>query len=98
MPAIFPRLKDHFITTPLRSRLGLAFYLANAPEETTPMVEPGDVLGSSVVLSSLDRIAHVVGWGPIQWGRTQDTDETQLNWAVAGLTGRTSDRDPRSMP
>ncbi len=60
------------------------------------MVEPDDVRGSSVVLSSLDRIAHVLGWGPIRWGRTPDTDETQLNWAVAGLTGRTSDRDPRT--
>ena len=61
------------------------------------MVEPDDVRGSSVVLSSLDRIAHAWGYlGPIPVASRYDTDETQLNWAVAGLTGRT--QRPRSEP
>ena len=60
------------------------------------MVEPDDVLGSSVVLSSLDRIAHVLGGDRFGRAEHRTPDETQLNWAVAGLTGRTSDRDPRT--
>lgn len=62
------------------------------------MLEPVDVLGSSVVLSSLDRIAHVLGVGTDSVGPNIGHGETQLNWAVAGLTGRTSDRNPRTGP
>jgi len=75
--------------------------MANAPEETAAMVEPDDILGSSVVLSSLDRIAHLLGGGPIWWGQTHDTDETHLDWGSGRIDGpnqrqRSSNESPAS--
>ena len=42
---------------------------ARAPEETTLMLEPDGLNGSSVVLSHLDRIAHT--WEGLRWGWTR---------------------------
>jgi hypothetical protein len=55
---------------------------------TALILVPDDLHDSSEVLSPLHRIAHV--WDGIDTvGGTNDTHETDMDWAVAELTGVT---------